>query len=483
MDQQNHIKTIEFSFLTDDEKLSIAAREISCSNINDKSGYYNDDGPMSFYLGSSSSYIRCKTCNKSKGCLGHFGVVKLNTFVYNPLFFLKLKKVLRAVCFWCSRDLLNEKQKLELSQCKSKEESFTCLSKCSSFKKTCSRCNGPQPIIQYKGNDVCFEFENKEMDEADIQYLKSFGGVYTTQKVFEILRDIDVEFEEMLNFKKKKIHAAFLMQTILVSPSTMRTSFMLNKKERQVDQTKQLQSIINFNLDIIKYKDDPKKLKRSKINLQKIINEYLIKDYSKSSTTTSTPSICMGLQGKGGIIRRNLLGKRSGNNARLVIGGDPLLDIDTICIPKKLAQTLTIPIKVNILNFEACKKMIEIGAGNLNGASLLKKEKSEQQTISLNQSKEQKQKIISELQHGDVLYRHLRNKDYLLMNRAPTLSKQSIFGFKVKISNDNSLTLKFNPLVCCTFNADYDGDEMTVNSPRIYLPLLNSSIYVTSDIT
>ena len=56
----DHIKTIEFSFLTDEEKLSIAAREISCSNINDKSGYYNCDGPMSYYLGSSSSFISAK---------------------------------------------------------------------------------------------------------------------------------------------------------------------------------------------------------------------------------------------------------------------------------------------------------------------------------------------------------------------------------------------------------------------------------------
>ena len=55
------------------------------------------------------------------------------------------------------------------------------------------------------------------------------------------------------------------------------------------------------------------------------------------------------------------------------------------------------------------------------------------------------------------------------MNRAPTLSKQSIFGFKTKISNDNSLTLKFNPLICSTFNADYDGDEMTVNVPQSIL--------------
>ena len=468
----DHIKTIEFSFLTDDEKLSIAAREISCSNINDKSGYYNCDGPMSYYLGSSSSFIRCKTCNKSKGCLGHFGVVKLNTYVYNPLFFLKLKKVLRACCFWCSCDLLTDKQKSELSTCKSKEESFSFLIKCSSFKKQCTACSGPQPTISYKGNDICFEFDSNmkdKMNPDDIDYLNSFKGVFTTQKVYEILRDINVEFEEQLHFKKKKLFAAFLMKTILVSPATMRTSFMLNKKERQVDQTKQLQSIINYNIDIEKYKNDPKKLKKSKKHLQKIINEYLIKDYSKSSTTTSIPSICMSLQGKAGIIRRNLLGKRSGNNGRLVIGGDTLIDIDCICIPKKLAHTLTIPITVNILNFEQCKQMIEIGAGMLNGASLLKKKGAEEQTISLNQNKEQKEKIIASLQIGDILYRHLKNGDYLLMNRAPTLSKQSIFGFKTKISNDNSLTLKFNPLICATFNADYDGDEMTVNVPQSIL--------------
>ena len=97
------------------------------------------------------------------------------------------------------------------------------------------------------------------MNPDDLDYLNSFNGVFSTQKVFEILRDINVEFEEQLHFKKKKLFAAFFDENyFLVSPATMRTSFMLNKRERQVDQTKQLQSIINYNIDIEKYKNDPK---------------------------------------------------------------------------------------------------------------------------------------------------------------------------------------------------------------------------------
>ena len=125
---------------------------------------------------------------------------------------MKLKKVLRAVCFWCSCDLLTEKQKSELSTCKSKEESFSFLIKCSSFKKHCTACSGPQPTINYKGNDICFDFDSNikdKMNPDDLDYLNSFNGVFSTQKVFEILRDINVEFEEQLHFKKKALCSLF----------------------------------------------------------------------------------------------------------------------------------------------------------------------------------------------------------------------------------------------------------------------------------
>ena len=51
----------------------------------------------------------------------------------------------------------------------------------------------------------------------------------------------------------------------------------------------------------------------------------------------------------------------------------------------------------------------------------------------------------------------------MLLNRAPTLHKQSIQAFHPKLINGKAIQL--HPLVCSAFNADFDGDQMAVHVP------------------
>jgi DNA-directed RNA polymerase subunit beta' len=47
---------------------------------------------------------------------------------------------------------------------------------------------------------------------------------------------------------------------------------------------------------------------------------------------------------------------------------------------------------------------------------------------------------------------------YVLLNRAPTLHRLGIQGFKIKLMPGK--TIRLHPLVCPAFNADFDGDQM-----------------------
>jgi DNA-directed RNA polymerase III subunit RPC1 len=69
--------------------------------------------------------------------------------------------------------------------------------------------------------------------------------------------------------------------------------------------------------------------------------------------------------------------------------------------------------------------------------------------------------VLEELQIGDIVHRHIIEGDYCLFNRQPSLHKQSIMGFFVKISNHR--TFRFNECVCTPFGADFDGDEMNLH--------------------
>ncbi|MDR2191028.1 MAG: hypothetical protein LBP53_07910 [Candidatus Peribacteria bacterium] len=52
---------------------------------------------------------------------------------------------------------------------------------------------------------------------------------------------------------------------------------------------------------------------------------------------------------------------------------------------------------------------------------------------------------------------------YVLLNRAPTLHRLSIEAFKIKLYPGK--TIRLHPLVCGSFNADFDGDQMAVHLP------------------
>ena len=73
-------------------------------------------------------------------------------------------------------------------------------------------------------------------------------------------------------------------------------------------------------------------------------------------------------------------------------------------------------------------------------------------------------KISNELKYGDVVHRHLRDGDYVLFNRQPSLHKMSMMCHKVIIMPYQ--TFRLNVLDTPPYNADFDGDEMNLHCPQ-----------------
>ena len=76
----------------------------------------------------------------------------------------------------------------------------------------------------------------------------------------------------------------------------------------------------------------------------------------------------------------------------------------------------------------------------------------------------EKEKKQIQLQYGDVVERHLKNGDRVLLNRQPTLHKGSILAPKIRILPGRTLRLPIS--ICQSFNADFDGDEMNIHVPQ-----------------
>lgn len=62
--------------------------------------------------------------------------------------------------------------------------------------------------------------------------------------------------------------------------------------------------------------------------------------------------------------------------------------------------------------------------------------------------------------------RHLKNDDYVIFNRQPSLHKMSLMGHRVKVLP--FCTFRLNLSVTTPYNADFDGDEMNMHVPQSY---------------
>ena len=75
-------------------------------------------------------------------------------------------------------------------------------------------------------------------------------------------------------------------------------------------------------------------------------------------------------------------------------------------------------------------------------------------------------KIDLTLEPGYIVERHLKNGDYVVFNRAPSLHKMSMMAHRVRILPYS--TFRLNLAVTPPYNADFDGDEMNMHVPQNY---------------
>ena len=146
-------------------------------------------------------------------------------------------------------------------------------------------------------------------------------------------------------------------------------------------------------------------------------------------------SLAEALKGKQGRFRQNLLGKRVDYSGRSVIVVDPQLKLHQCGLPSTMALELFKPFVM--------RRLVELGkVENIKGAK---------------RAIDRSAPIV-----WDVLDEVIKDR-LVLLNRAPTLHRLSIQAFEPVLVEGKAIHL--HPLVCAPFNADFDGDQMSVHVP------------------
>lgn len=167
----------------------------------------------------------------------------------------------------------------------------------------------------------------------------------------------------------------------------------------------------------------------------------------KSAEYEGVPMIQHMLTSKSGLMRSNLMCSRQNRSARSVITTDSMIPLSHIGVPKIFSDKLTvyeyIDENTNLTNYIKYMKSSEfVNYGNLPIKTKLEKH-------------------LSEYRNGEYYTeRKLRNDDWVYINRQPTLHRYSVIAFKVKLVDVRTIVLN---LACVpAFNADFDGDEVTM---------------------
>ena len=425
----------------------------------------------------------CTTCEqKNVFCPGHFGHIELAKPVFHAMFFDIVKKILKCVCFRCSRMLISQHTGIEelknemtrilaIKNNQKRWEAYFKLCNTTTKIKICGDdkhigCGSKQPDRYNKEASMKIIAEWKDKSKET-----SIQQEFTAEDVLRIFKRITNEDMELMGFNSKWNKPEWMICTVLpVPPPAVRPSIIEeNGQRREDDLTHKLSDIIKTNNNI--FDKITKGASEETIKLITMVLQYHVFTFIDNQIPGLAPSqqrngrrlrsVCDRMKKKEGRIRGNLNGKRVDQSARSVITPDPYISIDELGVPIRVALNITFQETVNEYNIEEMRKLIMNGSNKWPGAKYVKKT-NELGPINLKYA--DLGKIAAELHYGDVVHRHLNDGDYVLFNRQPSLHKMSMMCHKVIIMPYQ--TFRLNVLDTPPYNADFDGDEMNLHCPQ-----------------
>ncbi|KAF8820604.1 Dna-directed Rna polymerase II RPB1 [Cardiosporidium cionae] len=486
--EMKKIARLEFGVLDPDFLKNLSVCEVTGTELYE-GGLAKPNSLNDTRMGTTDYRILCTTCNMDvKICPGHFGHLTLAKPMYHYGFLKIVLKVLRCVCYGCSRLLvtaddsrLRNVSKIKLGSKRLKKVFEVCAGKrrCEgsvslhfsilAAKKDDAEsalrdgCGCPQPKYMRDGPNITVQFQDNggEYDENQEESKR----LLTAEEAYSILKRISDEDMKLMGFHPLRSRPAWLILVILpISPPAVRPYVQFGSDRSEDDLTLKLLDIVKINNQLKRQEHQgASNLVLAEISqlLQYHITTMLDNDIPGvpvATTRSKKPikSLRARLKGKEGRLRGNLMGKRVDFSARTVITGDPNMPIDVIGVPKSVAMTLTFSETVTPLNYDVMKKLVEAGPHVWPGAKYITRDDGTRFDLRhVHRTAEQ------QLEYGYRVERHMQDGDYILFNRQPSLHKMSIMGHTVKVLPYS--TFRLNLSVTSPYNADFDGDEMNLH--------------------
>lgn len=445
------------------------------------------NGMNDLRMGTSDWTLNCSTCrNTIINCVGHSGHIELATPVYHAGFVPTIVKILRCVCFFCSKLLIPQDHPKTHGRFlnTSDKTRLNLVSLIGRTRNTCLECLGPQPNYTKDGNGIKHEFDTRHVFATPEEKEWALVPLHPA-RVRSMLEYITDDSCIFIGLNPEFARPEWMVLTVLVvPPPIIRPSIKHSDDSRmrgQDDLTIHLQEILKTNIkvneaqraEILAGENATAAQRAATLTLreclQQLVAVYVYHD-RKSDAVGGAVNSGSGpphsnrekrlfhkrLKGKKGRIRGSLSGKRVNYCSRSVVSPDPTGDIDEVGVPMAVACKLTLPERVTSFNIEDLRARVMRGPNVFHGAANVIEPDGTVRNLELIADRSS---LMIEI--GWVVERHLKDGDVVMFNRQPSLHKMSIMGHRVRIVEGMSFRLP----ICDTtaYNADFDGDEMNLH--------------------
>ncbi len=456
--KQYKIKGFNMSLMSSKVIRDMSVCEINTPCLYEK-GVPRPGGVNDLRLGTVERRLRCATCsNDIINCTAHTGFFKLAKPVYHVAYLNHILKILRSLCPKCFRLTIPYTSDVIAHLPLDPKERFTAITAHVKARKTCAWQGCGAMLFKYSLTGLIIRKFDQE------------GNVvpFAPCDAKSMFRLVDPRTLEILGIPNPQ---DFIIDTMLIPPPIIRPTITYSESTRtrgQDDLTGKLNEIIKMSTKLEERVTNTRKRRRGDDRsmadpfdlLQLSVACYIDNDVRGARThtkkRTGLPDKCLVMRWKGkrGRVRAHMMGKRVDFSSRTVISPDPCMDMDEIGIPFEIAKKLTFRERVTENNMAQLQAMVDLGPDHLKGAAGV---------LNVAGTRVKASDAIK-LREGWEVERYMRDGDWVMFNRQPSLRKQSLMAHRVKLKPGKT----FGMSLSCTgaYNGDFDGDEMNVHLPQ-----------------
>ncbi|GAK66175.1 beta and beta-prime subunits of DNA dependent RNA-polymerase [Moesziomyces antarcticus] len=488
------VREVQFGILSPEEIRAISVCKIEVPEVKDEAGKPRIGGLSDPRLGTLDRNYKCQTCGEGhQECPGHFGHIDLAKPVFHIGYLGKVKKILECVCFHCGKlkaDVLTDPvfDQIVKATRGSRKRRFQRVWEYCSKKMVCEAddpkdedemgfeeqakpghggCGRVQPNIRREGLKLFTQWKKGKGEDEDGEesaIAQPEKRPLPASEAHTVLKKMSSEDIAVLGLSEEHARPDWMILTVMpVPPPPVRPSVQDGGED---DLTYKLADVIRANATLKKMEQEgtPAHILADFEQLLQfhcatfMDNDIAGQPQAMQSSGRPIKSVRARLKGKEGRLRGNLMGKRVNFSARTVITGDPLLELDEVGVPKSIARNLTYPERVTAYNRAWLSELVRNGPNDYPGAKYVIRDTGERIDLKYNRRSDMA------LQPGWIVERHLKDGDYILFNRQPSLHKMSMMSHRIKLMDYS--TFRLNLSVTPPYNADFDGDEMNLHVPQ-----------------